>query len=134
MTLSLKRFLVPAECEPTRLDADPPRQVPIAAVTGFLRLGKTMLLRRVLGHPAFARKVVIIDEVAQRPLDHELDETAVKIIVDVGNCRLCRTVRGDLAGTIRELGPRRRRASVMDHERVILETTGLADPAPCCSH
>jgi G3E family GTPase len=111
-------------------DPDPERQLPITVVTGFLGAGKTTLLRHILGDPAFRRTAVIINEFGAVPLDHELVATAAEDIVEVAGGCLCCTVRGDLSRAIRDLDIKRRRARVMDYERVILETTGLADPAP----
>lgn len=109
---------------------DPERQLPITVVTGFLGAGKTTVLRHLLADPGCARTAVIINEFGEVPLDHELVEIANEDIVEVAGGCLCCTVRGDLARAIRALDTRRRRAKVMDYERVILETTGLADPAP----
>jgi G3E family GTPase len=99
-------------------------------ITGFLGAGKTTLLNHILADPAFTRTAVIINELGEVPIDHELVETAREDIAEVAGGCLCCTVRGDLSRAIRALDLKRRRARVMDYERVILETTGLADPAP----
>lgn len=109
---------------------DPSRQIPITVLTGFLGVGKTTLLSHLLKHPEMRRSAVIINEFGQVPLDHELVETAVEDIVEVSGGCLCCTVRGDLSRAIRSLDLRRRRDKVLPFERLLIETTGLADPAP----
>lgn len=109
---------------------DASRQIPITVLTGFLGVGKTTLLSQVLKHPDMRHSAVIINEFGQVPLDHELVETAAEDIVEVSGGCLCCTVRGDLSRAIRSLDLRRRRDKVLPSERLLIETTGLADPTP----
>ncbi len=105
-------------------------RLPITIITGFLGSGKTTLLSRLLRHPAMNRAAVIINEFGEVGLDHELVEASSEQMMLLANGCLCCTVRTDLQDTLRELFVRRRRGEVIDFDRVFIETTGLADPAP----
>lgn len=114
--------------------ATPGRRLPVSLLTGFLGSGKTTVLRHVLRHPDFARTAVIINEFGAVGLDHELverstDEDDDGMVLLQSGC-LCCTVRGDLINTLSLLFLRRVRGEIMEFDRVVIETTGLADPAP----
>ena len=103
--------------------------VPISVVTGFLGSGKTTLLARLLRDPALARTAVIVNEFGEVGLDHLLLEASdEEIVLLEGGC-LCCKVRGDLVRTAGELLARRARGEAA-FDRIVVETTGLADPAP----
>ncbi|MBO0741969.1 MAG: GTP-binding protein, partial [Hyphomicrobiaceae bacterium] len=104
--------------------------IPVAVLTGFLGSGKTTLLGRLLRHPGFARTAVIINEFGEVGLDHELVEASKESFVELRTGCLCCAVRGDLARTLEDLLRRRDRGTVTPFERVAIETSGLADPAP----
>jgi G3E family GTPase len=101
----------------------------ILVLTGFLGSGKTTLLSRLLRDPAMARTAVIINEFGEIGLDHELVEASDESFVELSNGCLCCKVRSDLVMTLRDLA-RRRSEGTLRFERVVIETTGLADPAP----
>jgi G3E family GTPase len=104
--------------------------LPVSVITGFLGSGKTTLLSRLLRDPAFERTAVIINEFGAVGLDHLLVESSdEQILMLEGGC-VCCTVRGDLVRTAGELLARRAAGSVTPFERIVVETTGLADPAP----
>jgi G3E family GTPase len=111
------------------LSRQPP--IPVAVLTGFLGSGKTTLIRSLLRNPAFEGTAVVVNEFGEVGLDHLLVEAAQKedMILLEGGCLCCAT-RGDLVRALRSLLDRRERAELPAYRRVIVETSGLADPAP----
>lgn len=103
--------------------------IPVSVITGFLGSGKTTLLRAVLRNPAYAGSAVIVNEWGDIGLDHELLETSEENLLGLANGCLCCATRGDLARTLIDLAARRRSGAVT-YQRVLIETSGLADPAP----
>jgi G3E family GTPase len=104
--------------------------IPVTVLTGFLGSGKTTLLGRLLKSAEFARTAVIINEFGEIGLDHELIETSEESFVELQTGCLCCAVRDDLVLTLKDIVARREQGTVMPFERVVIETSGLADPAP----
>lgn len=100
---------------------------PVTVLTGFLGAGKTTLLNHLLRRPELARTAVLVNEFGEIGLDHLLMEKLDDSTVLLNAGCLCCTVRGDLARVLRELLPRARRDEI---NRIVVETTGLADPVP----
>jgi G3E family GTPase len=103
--------------------------IPVAIVTGFLGSGKTTLISRILRDPAFARTAVIVNEFGEIGLDHELIATSDETLLALTTGCLCCAVRSDLVATLLDLLRRRANGAIV-FERVLIETSGLADPAP----
>lgn len=102
----------------------------VAVLTGFLGSGKTTLLNRLLRHPAMDETAVIVNELGEIGIDHMLIESSVENVLLLSSGCLCCTLRGDLVRTLRELFLKRAHGEVPEFKRVVIETTGLADPAP----
>ncbi|MDB5408543.1 MAG: ATP-binding protein [Rhodospirillales bacterium] len=105
-------------------------RLPVALLTGFLGSGKTTLLNRILGDPRLAETAVAINEFGEMALDqHFIDHGEDKTVVMANGC-LCCTVSGDLDDAVMRIFTRRQSGELPQFKRLIIETSGLADPAP----
>jgi G3E family GTPase len=104
--------------------------IPVAVLTGYLGSGKTTMLRHLLRQPQFARTAVIINEFGEIGLDHELVEASADQFIALQTGCLCCKIRSDLAQTLQDLLRRRDEGRCTSFDRIVIETSGLADPAP----
>ncbi len=105
-------------------------KIPVTLVTGFLGSGKTTLISKLVLHPDMRRVAVVINEIGEIGIDHDLVTMSSENVTLLANGCICCSVRTDLQETLRDLFARRRAGEIGDFDRVIVETTGLADPAP----
>ncbi len=104
--------------------------VPVSVITGFLGAGKSTLLNRLLKDPALEDVALIINEFGDVGIDHMLVETSGDQMVELSNGCLCCTVRGELVDTLADFVDRVQTGKLKPLKRVVIETTGLADPIP----
>jgi len=103
---------------------------PVNVLTGFLGSGKTTLLQRLLRSPRLARTAVLINEFGEIGLDHLLVQHVDESVVLLQSGCICCSIRDDLKTALRGLLSRRERGEIPAFDRIVIETTGLADPGP----
>ena len=108
----------------------PPPPIPFTVLTGFLGAGKTTLLNRLLDDPALSDALILINEFGEIGLDHLLVEKVDGDMMLMSSGCLCCTIRGDLIATLEDALRKRDNGRIAPFSRVLVETTGLADPAP----
>jgi len=102
----------------------------VTLITGFLGSGKTTLLNTLLEHPDMSQAAIIVNEFGEIGLDYDLVERSDENVVQLANGCLCCTVKSDLIDTFRDLFIQRNAGTIPFFDRIIIETTGIADPAP----
>lgn len=115
------------------MDEKFPAFTPVNLLTGFLGSGKTTLLQKLLADPALADCAVLINEFGEVGLDHHLLERIDESMVLLQSGCLCCTIRGELSAAVRDLHSKRERGEIAPFRRLVIESTGLADPFPILS-
>jgi G3E family GTPase len=108
-------------------------RLPVVLVTGFLGSGKTTLISALLADPAMGETAVLVNELGEVAIDHHLVRRVDERTIVMASGCICCTLRGDLRDELRDLLGRRARDASTPFRRVVVETTGLADPAPVLS-
>lgn len=109
------------------------RRIPVTLITGFLGAGKTTLLNNLLQHPEMSGAAVLINEFGEIGIDHHLVDRVDETMMILDSGCICCSVQGDLVKALRNLAQRSSRREIPDVTRVVIETTGLADPVPVIS-
>ncbi|MGG5807699.1 CobW family GTP-binding protein [Falsiroseomonas sp. CW058] len=104
--------------------------IPVSLVTGFLGSGKTTLVSALLRQPGMAGTLVIVNEFGEAGIDHDLLEASSDDTILLANGCLCCTIRGNLVDTLLDLRAQRAEGRLRDFDRVVVETSGVADPGP----
>jgi len=107
-----------------------PSSIPVTILTGFLGSGKTSLLNRWIKSPQMSEAMVLVNEFGEVGLDHLLIEAAEYTILELSNGCLCCTIRGELVDRLIDILTRIDEGRLNKPSRLIIETTGLADPLP----
>ena len=120
--------MAPQSVEPA--DSASANRVPVAVITGFLGSGKTTLLNRLVRHPGMADTALIVNEFGEIGIDHELVDSSFENTVVMDSGCICCSIRGDLVDTVGDLFANVAQGRLPAFSRIVIETTGLADPAP----
>jgi G3E family GTPase len=105
-------------------------KIPVTIITGFLGAGKTTLVSKLIQHPDMDRVAVVINELGEIGIDNDLVTMSSENISLLSNGCICCSVRTDMQETMRDLFTKRMVGEIPEFDRIIIETTGLADPAP----
>ena len=112
------------------VDSPQPNRIPISVVTGYLGSGKTTLINHLVRQPGMQATALIINEFGEIGLDHVLVESSFENTLLLENGCICCSIRGDLIDTISDLFAKVGNGQLPPFTRIVIETTGLANPAP----